>query len=447
VREALIQLLCQTSGNDAVDCEGVATAFDMAQQARKEGHSVSAATLGILLDGATQSMDDKGLTEVLLFVDKELKKNKEWQNPSTTEGAVLLRRQIYARCRLRDGARALAQFRELKASGERVELRMYRCLIHALDETMVLDYSEADKILRKPGRTIDFLMQEMKRDQYPMTSEMLDLLLKIYGKAIRRVDAEEGHEMEALVQKMMDFAESFQQTDASGVQTSLINAKVLRQLIKAHCQAGMVEEAEKLLQDAHQKYNVVLKGLCFEPLIYYYGVVRGDLTAADDLLMKMVSRAVPLTQAVVASFAQGYIRNGAAGKALDVIQDLYNQHRVRAPVTVWTALLDNALARGDVHEARRVVYFIQQVFTPQERALLIGMRMDKTGMDSDSKNDEDNNWSEGYDSDYEGRRKLQSLPVELWRRRVPTGLQERGVLSDESLQRRFQAYGLSLQQK
>jgi hypothetical protein len=317
-------------------------------------------------------------------------------------------------------------------------------------------------------------MQEMERDGIAPSAEVLALLLRLYTKAVQVSSHDKEHQQLSL-EKMDELVASY----GGKANRRLVDEGVLRELVKARCAAGLVAEAQQLLTSAQKKYDIKPTARSYEPLIFQCAVLDGRLNAAEDMLMRLVNAAVPLTDAVVASFVAGLMRFGELSEALDTVQDMYNQHQVRPPATVWTALLDASLARGDVHEARRVVFLLKQLHTAEERAQLVGPVVSSvptsvpTGAHSSAaasassegaaflaKLAEARSSEERADADQRRQKVLHeywhpraaktksgapaALPAYLLKLGVPVGQQQRGALSDESLALRFKAFNLAL---
>jgi hypothetical protein len=473
VRHALVTLLCQRSGDASVDAQGVCKALE----AVKKSDGVAPQTLCAVLEGAMHSLDDAALSQVLAevegYADRHMR--KVLYTGAKNDGADqtdLLRSRIFAHCRLREGYRALQLLRAWKNAGGRAEERMYRWIVHALHQA-TLDGDSEWGAAADPSRTVSFLTQEMERDSIAPSAEMLALLLRLYTKAVQ---VSQSHEQKLQsLEKMSELVASY----GGKAKGRLVDEGVLRELVKARCAAGLVVEAQQLLASASKKYDIKPSAVCYEPLIFQCAVLEGRLNAAEDMLMSLVNAAVPLTDAVVASFVAGLMRFGELSEALDTVQDMYNQHQVRPPVMVWTALLDASLARGDVHEARRVVFLLKQLYTPEERAQLVGPMVssapaavsasERGSAPSSSTSDgaaflaklaEARSSEEQAGGDQRRQKVLRDywhprpakskngaatvLPAYLLKLGVPIGQQQRGALSDEALALRFKAFNLAL---
>ena len=467
VVQALVGLLCQPSNNSKVDALGVLEALQLVQE---HSHSVSSTVLCTLLQGATDSLDDTGLLLVLNTLEGTL--------AHTLPNRELFKARVLAHCRLRDGYQAMHLLRAWRRAGGTVEPRVYRWIVHTLHQAPASSRADAD-LATNPKATVDYIMQEMARDGHRVNSEILALLLRLYTKAVQINSDVESHstlfaQMDGLIKRCV-----------SQESLAVVNESVLRELVKSRCIAGSPTAAMDLITQVGQQYSVQATAASYEPIIFYHAVLCGDLNAAEDVLMGLVSRAVPLSDAVVASFVDGLMRHGELSEALDCIQDMYNQHGVRPPVSVWTTLLDASLRAHDEMEGRRVVHVIRQLYSEAERERLIGpaqaekllsgpVPVDKATSDSESFMDRlekvsSRNIEKGRRSDAELCRRQEAIaaywsphsaveakfgqqdnespqpePGYLLKLGVPMGQSERGVLSDAALEARFSLFGLRL---
>eukprot|EP00428_Durinskia_dybowskii_P071164 CAMPEP_0170400508 /NCGR_PEP_ID=MMETSP0117_2-20130122/24538_1 /TAXON_ID=400756 /ORGANISM="Durinskia baltica, Strain CSIRO CS-38" /LENGTH=956 /DNA_ID=CAMNT_0010657267 /DNA_START=440 /DNA_END=3310 /DNA_ORIENTATION=- len=488
----LLALLCQSSGSAREDGRGVLEALKVLTASLDRGEHVPLSSLTSLLQGAIDSLGDLELCRVLVLVESSLEARGRsgvvgLDDRAGTVG--LLRTRIFAHCRLREGFQALRLLQELKGAGEWVNARTYRWLILALHNATAETHKEWG-ILKHPSDIVNFFVREMRHDGHHMNKQTLALLLRLYTRSIQLADTMQLREQ---LQEEMD---SFLKTH-SGRNSKLVSEEVLRELIKVRCIADDTEGATELLKAAEIKYGIKPTMYAYEPLIFHNAVIRGDLNAAEDIMMTQVSVGVLVTESVVAAFAVGLMRHGERSEALDCIQDMFNQYKVRAPVPVWTGLLDESLANGDVMEARRIVFLLKQLYTPKERAGLMGcaapaasnsLRSAVGGTLGGSvvdqphlhaphhqKEDEDDvkktpklaskrlekreeviasYWKPVALRASELRRQRngseekldapENVPGYLLKIGAPMGLQERGVLSDEGLQRRFACYDFEL---
>ena len=58
----------------------------------------------------------------------------------------------------------------------------------------------------------------------------------------------------------------------------------------------------------------------------------------------------------------GYLNSGDISGAVSLIQDMFNQHKLLPPYTTHLKIIEFALGNDLHHEAKRHVYFIQQLW-------------------------------------------------------------------------------------
>lgn len=132
-------------------------------------------------------------------------------------------------------------------------------------------------------------------------------------------------------------------------------------LIKACCHRGALHRAIRILDETMPQ-----KGI--EPDTYSYntllaGLARvGDVVNLREYLTHMTNRGVTVDKYTVQAVADGLLNVGDIPGASSVVQDVFNQHNALPPYTTHLKILEFALANGLIFEAKRHVYFIQQLW-------------------------------------------------------------------------------------
>jgi pentatricopeptide repeat protein len=107
------------------------------------------------------------------------------------------------------------------------------------------------------------------------------------------------------------------------------------------------------LQPNHISYNLLLAGLARV----------GDVVTAQQYYHKMINESGlepdPFT---VRAIVDGLLNLADVPAAVTVVQDFFNQHSVLPPFNTHCKILEVALGRGMIYEAKRYVYFIQQLW-------------------------------------------------------------------------------------
>ena len=68
------------------------------------------------------------------------------------------------------------------------------------------------------------------------------------------------------------------------------------------------------------------------------------------------------------ALVDGYLNSGDISGAVTLVQDMFNQHHILPPYTAHLKIIEFALGNDLVYEAKRQVYFIQQLwkYSPRE---------------------------------------------------------------------------------
>ena len=132
-------------------------------------------------------------------------------------------------------------------------------------------------------------------------------------------------------------------------------------LIKACCNRGAFHRALKILNE-----TLPQKGI--EPDYYSYnailaGLARvGDITSLKEYLMNMTNRRILINKFTVEAMADGFLNVGDISGASSMVQDIFNQHETLPPYTTHLKIIEFALSNGLIFEAKRHVYFVQQLW-------------------------------------------------------------------------------------
>lgn len=262
----------------------------------------------------------------------------------------------------------------------------------------------------------------MHRDGLSVLPEEVSSLLKLFTKAAQI--CLQGGQPIAILRRAEEFLQNMKE-GWLGHPPVGVNACAVRELVKALCVLGREGDAWELLRHSGDRLGVAATGGCYEPLLFLYGGIKGEPTLAEDVLIEVVNKGLAVTDAAVDSLVLGYIRGGDLSEALEKMHDLFNQHRARPTVSTLLLLLDSSLEGGDLFEARRVVAFVREVFSQQERLQAVG---DTTSLGGGKEGEDKEEISFGRKT----------------RLGTPLGRRESGVLSEQKLRDRFKRFGHSL---
>ena len=145
--------------------------------------------------------------------------------------------------------------------------------------------------------------------------------------------------------------------------------ELARSVVKIYALCQRTAEGLLFIQQIlPNKYNFAPSTAeCYEPLIHSMVAVGKDISAAEDILMKLINAKLTPTTTIVNSFVEGYIRRKEPIEALDFVIDVYTQHQVRPAVQTIMALIQYNLLCKDVYEANRVATTVRTMFTDAER--------------------------------------------------------------------------------
>lgn len=93
------------------------------------------------------------------------------------------------------------------------------------------------------------------------------------------------------------------------------------------------------------------------------GLARvGDVVTSQEYYHKMLNHGLKPDAFTVRAIVDGLLNLSDAPAAITVVQDFFNQHSILPLYTTHLKIIEVCLARGMVHEAKRHVYFLQQLW-------------------------------------------------------------------------------------
>ena len=148
---------------------------------------------------------------------------------------------------------------------------------------------------------------------------------------------------------------------ACGHQPIELNKKSWNILIAACCNRGAIWRAMQICEETMPNNG-------FEPDIYTYNTILGALARVGDVptmreyMTKLTNAGIKPHQFTVDFLVSGHLNSGDVGGAVSIVQDMFNQHSVLPPYTTHLKIIEFALANDLVYEAKRHVYFLQQLW-------------------------------------------------------------------------------------
>eukprot|EP00523_Entomoneis_sp_CCMP467_P019829 CAMPEP_0168862890 /NCGR_PEP_ID=MMETSP0727-20121128/18670_1 /TAXON_ID=265536 /ORGANISM="Amphiprora sp., Strain CCMP467" /LENGTH=175 /DNA_ID=CAMNT_0008917947 /DNA_START=27 /DNA_END=554 /DNA_ORIENTATION=+ len=88
----------------------------------------------------------------------------------------------------------------------------------------------------------------------------------------------------------------------------------------------------------------------------------GDVVTAQEIYLKMHNFGLEPDETTVHAIVDGLLNAGDSHGSITVVQDFFNQHSVLPPLWMHYKILELCLGQGLAYEAKRYVYFIQQLW-------------------------------------------------------------------------------------
>jgi pentatricopeptide repeat protein len=175
-----------------------------------------------------------------------------------------------------------------------------------------------------------------------------------------KLDRESDPDWSPPLTAAISFADSLTQ-GACGhdpVELDLISYSIL---IKACVNRGSIWRAMHVLDEVMPAHEIEPDVITYNTL--FTGLSRvGDAPTMKEYFDKMLSKDIHPTKETVEAIVGGLLNLGDVASAITVVQDCFNQYSVLPPYTTHLKILEFALGRGLNYEAKRHVYFIQQLW-------------------------------------------------------------------------------------
>ena len=193
---------------------------------------------------------------------------------------------------------------------------------------------------------------------YKVPAQVKGKLLSRRGQEERqfKLDCETEPEYSVPLAAAFAFCDSLQH-GACGHGPIQLNTWSYNALIKACVYRGALWRAMHTLDNMSTEANVISYNLLFAGL-----AAMGDVVTTQEYYHKMLNRGLQPDAFTVRSIVDGLLNLGDAAAAVTVVQDFFNQHCVLPPYTTHVKILEFCLGRDMIYEAKRHVYFIQQLW-------------------------------------------------------------------------------------
>ena len=320
-----------------------------------------------LLNGAAQTLEDKDLSDLLQSAEEGILSVK-----ATAENASVLTARLYAHARLGHGYQALSllsKLRNMHSAGEATPSRwLYTHVINALYHAWP-GKDEEWRLAKSPTGPIEYLLRELSRDGVAASQGTVAALLKLYTKQAQITVAQNPENLPAVMKDAQKFLTNMAKTGGYiGHAKVPVSNDAIRELVKMSTIAGDERKALEVLQTSEKLYGIKPEASAWEPLVYYYAVVRGALQAAEDTITLMTNAGLKPTEACIDSIVRGFLLTRDPQEALERLEELHNLTGVRPAPATLLELLESALHSKDKYEAQSVASMILRMFTEEERA-------------------------------------------------------------------------------
>lgn len=193
---------------------------------------------------------------------------------------------------------------------------------------------------------------------------------EVRGKLLYRPDSEQGElkldretdpSYSPALSGAFAFAESLQH-GACGHDEVEFNTASYNALLRACVQRGALWRAMHLIDEVMPlkattqpntiSYNFLLAGLARV----------GDVATQQEYYRQMQNAGLEPDAFTARAIVDGLLNLGDTPAAVTVVQDFFNQHSILPPYTTHIKILEFCLARDLIYEAKRYLYFLQQMW-------------------------------------------------------------------------------------
>ena len=197
---------------------------------------------------------------------------------------------------------------------------------------------------------------------YKIPSQVKGKLVLKPGTSIRqlKIERESDPNWSIPLTAAIAFADSLTQ-GACGHDPVKLNLISYTTLVKACVNRGSLWRAMHIIDEVLPAQGIQPDAIIYNHLLS--GLARvGDAPTSREYFQQMLAKGIRPTQRTVEAIVDCLLNLGDVPSAITVVQDCFNQHSVLPPYTSHLKILEFALGTGLVYEAKRHVYFIQQLW-------------------------------------------------------------------------------------
>lgn len=117
----------------------------------------------------------------------------------------------------------------------------------------------------------------------------------------------------------------------------------------------------EVINDTMPKHGIEPDVFSYNTLLSGLGRV-GDTEVMREFFTTMTNKQISVDKFTIEALVDGLLNAGDIGGAITLVQDVFNQHHVLPPYTSHLQIIEFALGNDLVYEAKRHVYFLQQLW-------------------------------------------------------------------------------------
>ncbi|KAL3925416.1 MAG: hypothetical protein SGILL_000422 [Bacillariaceae sp.] len=197
---------------------------------------------------------------------------------------------------------------------------------------------------------------------HKIPSQVRDKLIQKPGTDVKqlKIDVESEPDWSPALSSAISFADSLKQ-GACGHDPVDLDLYSYTILMNACVNRGSLWRAMHILDEVMPANNI-------EPDIVTYNILLiglarvGDVPTMREYFRQLISNGLVPSKESIEAVVDGLLNLGDVVSAISFCQDSFNQYSVLPPYTTHIKILEFSLARGLVYEAKRHVFFIQQLW-------------------------------------------------------------------------------------
>eukprot|EP00559_Dactyliosolen_fragilissimus_P000978 CAMPEP_0184857658 /NCGR_PEP_ID=MMETSP0580-20130426/2807_1 /TAXON_ID=1118495 /ORGANISM="Dactyliosolen fragilissimus" /LENGTH=702 /DNA_ID=CAMNT_0027353377 /DNA_START=345 /DNA_END=2453 /DNA_ORIENTATION=+ len=180
------------------------------------------------------------------------------------------------------------------------------------------------------------------------------------GHVISRLDWEKTRDWSPPLTAAFAFADSLTY-GACGHKPITLDVASYNTLIKVCCYRGALWRAMEIINETMPQQDLTPDIFSYNTMLS--GLARvGDKDFMREMLITMTNKGIALDKFTIEALVDGHLNYGDISGAISLVQDSFNQHQVLPPYTSHLKIVEFALANDLVYEAKRHVYFVQQLW-------------------------------------------------------------------------------------